>query len=78
MNQVRNAVGDGLAIGERKKGIHVDSGLLSFGLPVPSIVLTGATELLLLTVHRNERLALPLKLLRGLIDMLELRIPIRG
>ena len=42
MNQIINAVRNSFAIGERKKVVHIDVRLLSFGLPLPPVVLEGA------------------------------------
>src|SRR6266568_6285674 len=76
VDQIIDAIGDGLAGSQRKKVIHIHTGLLSFGLPLSSVVFKGAEQFLFLAVYRNDWVAFLLKLLTALFDMGKLGIAI--
>lgn len=77
VDRVIDSIGQRFAISEGQKVIHIDAGLLSFGLPLPSVVLEGAKQFLLLAIHRDDGMDLLFKLLACAIDVGKLRIPIR-
>ncbi len=76
VHQVIDPIGDGLAICYRKKVIDIDFGGFPCGLPLGPVVLELAEQLLLLAVHRNDRVALLLKHLACGMDVLKLRIAV--
>lgn len=77
VNQIGDPIGDSLAIGQGQNIIHIDIGLLSFGLPFPSPILNIARQFLFLAIDRDDRMAVLLKRFAGAVDMVKLSIPIR-
>src|SRR5258706_1844668 len=77
MHQIVDTIWYRFAISQRKKVIHIHAGVLSFGLPLPPIVLKGAHQLFFLAINRNNRMTFLLKLLARAVDVGKLCIPIR-
>jgi hypothetical protein len=76
MDQIVDPIGDGFAISEGKKVIDIDFPLFALGSPFCPIVLEIPNQFLFLTVHRNDGVALLLKLLALLFDVVKLSISI--
>lgn len=51
VDQILDAIGHRFAIGQGKKVVHIDAGVLSFSLPFTPIVLKSANQFLFLTIH---------------------------
>ena len=68
--------GSALLSGRREKVIHVDAGLFSFRLPLPSVVLKIADPFLFLAIDRDDGSAFLFKLLASAVDMAKLCIAI--
>ena len=76
MNQIIHAVRKSFAIGERKKVVHSDVRLFSLCLPLPPVVLEGASECFFRAVDGNDRIATRLTLVALLLDLGTLGITI--
>lgn len=74
--QVIDPVGDGFAIGDRAIVVDVHPCLLPFGLPFAPLVLEHSQQFFLLTVHRDGRCLLLLKLLTEGRDVPKLLIAV--
>ena len=77
LDDIVDTVGDRFAIGEVFEVLYIYRDVLSFRLPFSPIILEVADEFLLLAVHGDHRMALLLKSLTALMDMLKLEISIR-
>lgn len=76
VDQVSDAIRHRFAVGQRQKVVHMHAGLFSFRLPFVSIVFQGANPFFFLAIHRNDRIALLLKLLTLTVDVFKLGISI--
>lgn len=74
--QIIDSIRNGFAIRQRQKVLDIDFHLFPFGLPLCPVVLEMADQLLFLAVHRNDVVALLLKLLTFLVDVRKLRISV--
>ena len=76
VHQVINAVRHGFPISYGEIIIHIDSCLLSLGLPFPPAVLEISDQLFLLTIDGDDWLPFSCKGFASAIDVLKLAIPV--
>src|SRR5260370_30644609 len=76
LHQIIDAIRNRFPVGDRAVIIHIDDGVLPFGLPFAPVVLKIANQLFLLTIHRNHRLPSSFKGFPGAIDLLKLGISV--
>lgn len=73
VDQIIDAIGDGLAISARETIRDTDFGGFSCGLPLGPVILELAAQLLFLAVDRKDRVPVLLKGLAGGLDVGKLR-----
>src|SRR6266702_121256 len=76
MGQIVDPIGDGFTVSQGKKVIEIHFPLFSPCLPFCAIVLEIPDEFLFLTIYRNYGIALLLKVLALLFDVVKLSISI--
>src|SRR5436305_5850753 len=76
VHQIIDAIGDSFAICKREVIIHIDGGVLSFGLPLLAVVLEISDQLFLLTIDGNHWIPLGFKGFTATIDLLKLGVSV--